>query len=303
MHNKNPATSCFYQSNDNVKLHYFFREHTNNDTCCLLLHGFTNDAHIFDHLAEQLQTFSNVIAVDFRGHGDSEWDEKKNYSHDQLIEDIYQLTQLFSFNNWHIIGHSLGARVAMLTIAEKNFQPKSLTIIDTGPEVRAIGVRKVRQDAENTPKNFSSVDHFFYYLSSIYFLADTKRLRLLAENGLKERQGQLVAKTDPEFTKALWRQDSHQGNSSDLTASKEHDLWQALTSITCSCLIIRGQASAILTQRVAEKMQRTLENAELAIIPRSGHALMLDNPSYFENSVLRFIRNVNVFSLSTRVNH
>ncbi len=284
-----PPQSIYTKSNDGLQLHYFFYENPSSKACCLLLHGFTNDAHMFDVVANCLSEKMNVLAFDFRGHGDSDWDKEERYQHADLMADVFTLINRFDFTQWHFVGHSLGARVAMLTIEKFQLSPSSLTIIDTGPEVNAIGVRKVRKDAENTPMTFESIEAYYQFLSRIYFLADPERLKYLAQFGLKNLNGQLVAKTDPAFTRALWKADSNQGNANDLKKPLEHDLWQTLNQITCPTLILRGQASAILTQTTAEEMQARLANATLTIVPGAGHALMLDNHEYFEQALCAFI--------------
>lgn len=284
------ASSFFYTTDDNLKLHYLFWPKERSDSVCLFLHGFTNDAHIWDFIAPQLQQNHNILAVDFRGHGDSAWDSNANYAHERLCADILQLIQSQPFKTWHIVGHSLGARVALLLLARNALpQVTSLTIIDTGPEVRAVGVNKVRQDAESAPSYFASEQAYFEYLASIYLFAQTPRLRHVAHHGLKPFENGFISKTDPAFTTALWKPNSHLANSDDLRYPQNDELWAALERLTLRCLIVRGQASAILSRQTAEKMQAVMHDAQLVTINRAGHALMVDNPEDFEQAVLRFI--------------
>lgn len=284
--------SRFFIANDGLRLHYLFRANPESQDCCLLIHGFTNDAHIWDGLAVKLQRFHNVIAVDMRGHGDSEWDNEAKYTHPQMVEDIYTLMNSLRFRCWHIIGHSLGARVATLLVSRKQLAPASFVIIDTGPEVRAVGVNKVRTDAESTPESFPGVDAFYDYLSGIYLFGQPERIRAMAEHGLKKTDdGQWIPKTDPAFTAALWKPDSYRGNSDDLKYPLTDELWHALANIRAPSLVLKGQASAILARQVAEKMaHEIMPNAELQVIPRAGHAMMVDNPSAFEDAVERFVQ-------------
>lgn len=283
--------SCFYKAKDDLTLHYLFWPQKNSESCCLLIHGFTNDAHIWDGLAEQLQHHHNVIAVDLRGHGDSDWDAAAQYTHPQMVDDVFQLIQQHSFTYWHIVGHSLGARVATLLISRHTLNPRTFTLIDTGPEVRAVGVNKVRQDAENTPKSFFSPDHFYQYLSSIYLFGQAERIQLMAKWGLKKSTNhEWIPKTDPAFTTALWKADSTQGNSADLKYPLTDELWLALAKINCPSLVLKGQASAILAKNIAEKMaNEVMPNATLVVIARAGHAMMVDNPTLFEKTVCEFI--------------
>ena len=283
--------SCFYTTADNLQCHYLFWPNPQSDTACLFLHGFTNDAHIWDALAVQLQKQHNIIALDFRGHGDSAWDDQARYSHEQLCADVLQLVQQQPFKHWHIIGHSLGARVAMLTLARHQLPVESLTIIDTGPEVRAVGVNKVRMDAEKAPTQFVSIDAYFNYLSSIYMFAQEGRLRSMAAYGVrKNADGLWQSKTDPAFTTALWKPGSNLANSDDLRYPLNDELWAALATLQCKTMVVRGQASAILSRQVAERMVHTIKDAQLVTISRAGHALMVDNPEEFERAVLDFIR-------------
>ncbi|NRB37488.1 MAG: alpha/beta hydrolase [Pseudomonadales bacterium] len=283
----------FYKTSDHLRLHYLSWPHpdqTPSESCCVLLHGFTNDAHIYDSLALELQQQMDVFAIDFRGHGDSDWDPESKYSHQHLLEDLQIFIQQLPHKKIHIIGHSLGARVAMLLMGRSEFSAASFTIIDTGPEVRAVGVDKVRKDAQNTPTSFASVQAFNDYLSAIYLFAQADRVKAMAKNGLKEIDGLLCPKTDPAFTAALWKTETPKGNNSDLRAPLNEELWQALAKISCPTLILKGQASAILAKKTAEKMAyEVMRNAEFKVIRRAGHAIMVDNPDEFEKTVCAFV--------------
>lgn len=281
----------FYQTTDGLRCHYLLWSNPESEDCCLFLHGFTNDAHMWDFIAPQLQTCYNVLALDFRGHGDSDWDTQARYTHEQLCADVLQLMQQLPFKRFHIVGHSLGARIAMLLLARNVLPVEGLVIIDTGPEVRAVGVNKVRKDAESAPTLFPSQEAFFQYLSNIYLFAQSERLRHVAYHGVKPlADGQWQTKTDPAFTTALWKPGSNLQTSDDLRYPLNEELWDALAKLTCRTLLMRGQASAILASKTAEKMVSVMQQAQLVTISRAGHALMVDNPAEFEQALLRFLR-------------
>ena len=292
-------SKALYQSRtlkaqDQLSLHYLLWPNIHSQQCTVLLHGFTNNSHIFDTAAQNLQALMSVYCLDFRGHGDSDWDDEEKYHHDQLEEDLALFLQQLPFQKIHLVGHSLGARVAMLLLGRNDTlkqRIKSFTIIDTGPEVRAVGVNKVREDAENTPTEFPDIPSYQQYLSSIYILSEPAELQKMAEHGLKTVNGKLSPKTDPAFTRALWKPDSNNGNSGDLKFPLNEELWQSLASIHCPTLVLKGQASAILGKRIAEKMVNDIiPNATFETISRAGHALMVDNPSEFSDTLKRFIK-------------
>ena len=54
----------------------------------LLLHGFMGHARVWDVLATQFRNRYHVIALDQRGHGESEWSTKGAYTLDDHFSDI-----------------------------------------------------------------------------------------------------------------------------------------------------------------------------------------------------------------------
>ena len=60
----------------------------NGDKVILLLHGFMGHAHVWDDLASDLSARFHVLALDQRGHGDSEWSKEACYSIDSHFSDI-----------------------------------------------------------------------------------------------------------------------------------------------------------------------------------------------------------------------
>jgi esterase len=65
--------------------------------------------------------------------------------------------------------------------------------------------------------------------------------------------------------------------------------WQSLTNITCPTLLVRGEASDILSPEDAQRMVASIPNCRLVEVPDSGHAVPLDNPSGFLAAVRGFL--------------
>lgn len=260
---------------------------------CLLLHGFTNDAHIWDSLAKKLQRQHQVFALDFRGHGDSEWQQQGRYELDYLVNDVHHVIQQLGLDEFHLIGHSLGARVATLYAAAHQPRLASFMSIDTGPEVISIGVDKIRQDAETTPTCFASVNAYSEYLSNIYFMSPPEKILHLAIHGLRRREdGQFTVKTDPAFSRALWKPqgDCYTNTSTGYEEPMHQRLWRALRQINVPALVVKGQMSAVLSRQVAEQMAyEALPKGQLALVSRSGHAVMMDNATEFEKLAVNFL--------------
>jgi pimeloyl-ACP methyl ester carboxylesterase len=67
-------------------------------------------------------------------------------------------------------------------------------------------------------------------------------------------------------------------------------LWDALATIPCPTLVVRGAASDILSPQIADRMvDEVLANGQLAIVPLSAHSVMTDNPEGFAEAVCGFV--------------
>ncbi len=59
----------------------------------LLLHGFSNEAHIWDDFAPSVAEHYRVIALDWRGHGDSDHHAEAAYDYDDHVRDLEAVFQ------------------------------------------------------------------------------------------------------------------------------------------------------------------------------------------------------------------
>lgn len=286
--------SLFFRTRDGLRLHYLSHPSTANPDAetayCILLHGFTNDAHVWDALAVELQRSHHVIALDMRGHGDSDWDAERKYSHWQLAEDLQDFLQEFKGAPIHIIGHSLGARVAILTLAAGSCPVDSLTLIDAGPEVSPEAGARLVSDVMQMPDSYPDVQTYLERLSRIYVMADTEALARLASFGLRIRRGSLRVKTDPAFTPGIWHKNPEFSQLHKEKGELSEQIWAALDALDLPVHIVRGQASSILEPAIATKMMRVLgDRGVLSVVPRAGHAVMLDNPGKSTALISAFI--------------
>src|SRR5690242_21093787 len=59
----------------------------------LLIHALGHSAHSRDHVAPQLNQRYRVIAIDLRGHGDSDWSPKGDYDVKSYVADVHALVE------------------------------------------------------------------------------------------------------------------------------------------------------------------------------------------------------------------
>src|SRR5262245_26917812 len=100
----------------------------------IMLHGIGRIAHTFDHIAPHFSTKYHVMAVDMRGHGDSDWDPKGAYLVEDYVKDIEGLAQQLGLQHIVIWGNSTGGRVAQVFAGLHPELVAAVISEDVGPE-------------------------------------------------------------------------------------------------------------------------------------------------------------------------
>ena len=174
----------------------------------LLLHGWLDHAHSFDLLAPLLP--GRTIALDFRGHGDSQWVGAGGFYHFlEYVADIDEVVeQLSPSAPIRIVGHSMGAAAGLLYAAARPARVAHLTMIDSVPlsiSAQEIPVRLTSYlaDLRKTPRNrrrVDSVEDAAARLMRNNASLSAAAAQLLAENGVSpdpEQDGMIAWKWDP----------------------------------------------------------------------------------------------------------
>src|SRR5213593_3050502 len=102
-------------------------------TPLLLLHGFTGHAHAWDTLSIALQPHFHVLALDQRGHGDS--DPAHVYNAAGAFRDLSSVVDHLGVRALTLVGLSMGGRNAMYFAAKRPEMVERLVVLDIGPEI------------------------------------------------------------------------------------------------------------------------------------------------------------------------
>jgi pimeloyl-ACP methyl ester carboxylesterase len=276
---------------DGIDLHLL--EWSTEGVPLLLLHGFGNEAHIWDDFAPAVASCYRTLALDHRGHGDSAWAPDGAYDYDTLVRDVECVTEALGIERLVLIGHSMGGRVSTLFAGRHPDRMAGLVLVDIGPELDPRGVMRIRQDTEqNATPVFASVEEYARMLSLAYPAGQPQALMRMARYGLRQREdGRYVLKMDPALREGMGR---HGGETSEERERLERELgeaqWKALAAIPCPTLVVRGAASDVFSPEVADRMvEEVLPNGRLAVVARAGHSVMTDNPEGFREAVTDFV--------------
>ena len=262
---------------DGLTLHAL--EWSREGIALLLLHGFGNEAHIWDDIAPALAEHYRVLALDWRGHGDSDHDPEARYDYPNHLADLEAVCDALALDRVVLVGHSLGGRVATLFAGRHPGRMAGLAILDSGPELDLRGTLRIGLDMERDPEpSFASVAEYEAALAHAYPAAAESALRRMAEHGLRSRDdGRYAPKLDPAYREARGRLSPEAQRNREEELSRT--LWSALESVSCPALVIRGAASDILSAEVADRMVgEALAQGTLRVVGQAGHSVMVDNP-------------------------
>lgn len=271
---------------DGLSLHVL--EWSDDGVPFVLLHGFGNDAHVWDDFAPVVAPHYRTLAFDLRGHGDSDRDPALRYHHDAVADDLAAALDALAIERLVLVGHSFGGRAAMRFAGRHPERLAGLVIVDAGPDLDARGVLRIRLDTESSDPTFASPVEFERALARAYPLARPEVVTRMARHGLRRRDdGRYERKTDPRFGSAAGRLTPE-----ELVArmrAESESLWKDLGQVPCPALVVRGAASDILSADTAERMaEEALSRGRLAVVPRAGHSVMVDNPDGFAEAVAAF---------------
>jgi lipase len=104
--------------------------------CVVCVHGITQHGGIFAELGERLAALGHsVLAVDLRGHGDSE--RLPPWNADTHVGDLFETCDARGIERLTWVGHSLGGRLAATAAAREPERAQRLVLLDPAVEVSA----------------------------------------------------------------------------------------------------------------------------------------------------------------------
>ncbi len=245
----------------------------------VLLHGITGHARVWDTLATRLEDRYRVLALDQRGHGDSDAPEDADYRISTMAADLEGFAKALELSRFDLLGHSMGGRIAIAYAAEHVARLRRLVLVDVGPDINPIGLKRVRDMMANAPERIESEDWAYDYVHRVNPLSDPAELRHRIVHGLKPLPGGGFAW---KYSKGL-RDMMREGRRDPI------DLWPALGRIPRPTLLVRGAESDILSPEVAKRMLEALPAGRLVEVPGAAHTVPGDRPEDFARIVRGFL--------------
>ena len=246
----------------------------------VLLHGGHQSAHSWDLVSLHLAQHFRVLALDQRGHGDSEWARDVTYSNHEMSLDAEAFIAALGLRQPILMGHSMGGRNAMLLTRRDPSLLRALVIVDVGPEVsdrgRAVIAGFVRDNEE-----FDDLDHFVRNVQQYDPYRSREHIeRTVKYNMLERADGKYVSKCDSNPRRLGIVRGSGPQENITLNDAREFRL---------PVLVVRGANSGILTADGAERLRNALPQGTLVTVPDCGHNVHGQNTKGFIAAIGGFL--------------
>ncbi len=236
----------------------------------VLLHGAGANAHWWDQLASRLAERFHVVALDFRGHGDSDFPEQLRAG--AFSDDLDALLRHLSAPGAILVGHSLGAHVA-LEHAARSARTPGLILIDLtrgASRIRKRATRLALTLRRSYPTREEAIRRFRFLPQADRADEETRR-HIAAHSVLREADGRYGFKFDARWFGVPPRSQTE------------------LEEVRCPTLLLRGEESALLTHEGALEIVSAIPDARLLEIPSAGHHVHIDQPERVLEAMLDFL--------------
>ena len=250
----------------------------------LLLHGLTSSKEGWGEVGPILAQRGRVVAMDLPGHGASPAQDFSGKMSDfaAVVRDVIAQLDLRELT---VVGHSMGGQIAMTLALEPRARLERLVLvapagIETFNEAEAAKIRSLQKP--ELLRNFSR-EILLRVMRTLFFLEPSD----------------LAAQVEGR----LQRMASSDGEAYALTLSRSVDgmlegrVYERLPSLRVPVLVLFGEEDLAIPNRlvhvgtsaeIAAKAQQALPQAQVILIPRTGHMVPLEAPEALSREILRF---------------
>lgn len=253
----------------------------------ILIHATGFLAALWQPIAEQLSSSFRVIAMDQRGHGNSD-KPSRGYTFELFADDLQRLIEELQLERPLAAGHSSGGTtvvahalyypgVVQRSVLIEPILPRPDWYADDtpnrNPNSLAEGARKRRSvwpSREEMHDSYRTRPMFEHWREDI--------VRTYVEAGVADRDdGQVELKCPPEIEAQVFE------------AVTKFDAWPRLSEFTMPTLALWGADSHLLARGLSDKVDEALPNVRTVLVNDAGHFLPQERPDEVARLMREFL--------------
>lgn len=256
---------------------------TNQAKRIVFVHGLMAFAANWRKIANRLEDEFQCLIYDQRGHGRS-FKPEFGYRTEDFAEDLYKITEELGWDRFHLVGHSMGGKNAIVFADLYPEKVITLTIEDIGAEVtpQVLGYYQRMLKAVPTPfVNREAVQNFFQNEFKNRF--QSKEPNEVLSTFL---QANIEEKPDKSYD---WRF-SKQAIFDTVKSGHQKNRWHEVSQLRMPTLLVRGEKSHVFSHEEYEKMLSTNSKIQGVEVAGAGHWLHYEKYEEFVQILRDFIR-------------
>jgi pimeloyl-ACP methyl ester carboxylesterase len=246
----------------------------------LMLHGGGQNRFSWKNTGQILADDGfHVVALDCRGHGDSDRAPGADYNVETLTADVMHVLDAIG-GPVVLIGASMGGLTGIL-VAESAGPDKvtGLVLVDVVPRYEKHGSARIRDFMFSGLDGFDSLEQAADAVAAYLPYRTKPRSPEGLKKNLRLRDGRWYWHWDPAFM-------TKPGDDPELRTEKfEH----AATSLTIPVLLIRGKLSDVVSPEGVQHFLTQVPRAEFVELSNAGHTAAGDDNDAFSAAVVAFV--------------
>ena len=259
---------------------------SNNQELVILLHGGGQTRHAWGDTGKKLaEAGYHSVALDLRGHGDSEWHADGDYSIRAYKDDLVSIINEIG-KPARLVGASLGG-MASLVLAGDEINSDlctALIMVDIGIYPDPVGSDRIVSFMLSGEKGFDSLEDVAKSISD--YLPHRKKpkdLEGLKKNLRLKGDGRYYWHWDPRFIRR--RPGSRDRRYFDLQL-------KAAEKVTIPTLLIRGALSDVVTMEDVDYFLSVISHAKFVEIENAAHMIAGDRNDIFAEEAIKFLKSL-----------
>lgn len=249
----------------------------------LLMHGGGQTRHAWGGTAQTLAEHGwRAVSIDLRGHGDSEWSLKGDYSFTAYSSDALAVSDALG-RPPVLVGASLGGVAAMIAEGGSDrIVSSGLVIVDITTRSNPEGLQRIHDFMSSGLEGFATLEDA---AEAIAGYTPNRKKRVNPAGLMKvlrqKPDGRWYWHWDPRFI-ARGRTEAPREDFQQLFDA-------ALANIRVPTLLVRGLLSDIVTEEGVQEFLRAVPGSRLVDVGDASHMVAGDQNDVFSNAVVEFL--------------
>ncbi|HZP97420.1 MAG TPA: 2-succinyl-6-hydroxy-2,4-cyclohexadiene-1-carboxylate synthase [Candidatus Limnocylindria bacterium] len=246
----------------------------------LLLHGFTESGRAWNPLVAALRGSLHTVTVDLIGHGRSGApDDAARYAMERVPGDLCSVLDALGIARAHLVGYSLGGRVALRTVLDAPGRVGALILVSASAGIADPAERRMRRTsdlafAERIERE--GTRRFVDEWESLELFASERALPAARRAALRRER---LAQRPRGLANSLH----------GMGQGAMEPLWDRLGEIRAPVLVVTGAQDARYGALAADLVSR-IAGARHVALPETGHAVHRERPPELAALIAEFLR-------------